>query len=253
MTQPNAQTTVGELVRERPARSRVFEQHRIDYCCGGKRPLAEACAERKLDLALILRELEASDRADERLVDADAMSLSTLADHIEATHHAYLREELPRLDFMTRKVAAVHGDTEPRLRTIREVFIAFEQELSSHMLKEEQVLFPMIREIESTDTAPQFHCGSLANPISQMESEHDSAGNALAQFRSLTDDYTPPEWACNTFRALYDALAELERNMHQHVHKENNVLFPKALRREAQLAATPAGAAYRGTSSPTRP
>ena len=241
MTNLNVQTTVGELVRERPARSRVFEQHRIDYCCGGKRPLAEVCAERSLDLDKILSELQASDQADTRLVDADAMKLTELAEHIVATHHAYLREEMPRLDFMTRKVAAVHGDTEPRLRQIREVYVAFQEELTSHMMKEEQVLFPMIREIETATAAPQFHCGSLANPIAQMESEHDSAGDALAQFRSLTDDYTPPEWACNTFRALYDALADLEQNMHQHVHKENNVLFPKALRREAELtSSTPA-------------
>ena len=241
MTNLNAQTTVGELVRERPARSRVFEQHRIDYCCGGKRPLAEVCTERNLDLDKILSELQASDQADARLVDADAMGLAELAEHIVATHHAYLREEMPRLDFMTRKVAAVHGDTEPRLRQIREVYVAFQEELTSHMMKEEQILFPMIGEIESATAAPQFHCGSLANPIAQMESEHDSAGDALAQFRSLSDDYTPPEWACNTFRALYDALADLEQNMHQHVHKENNVLFPKALRREAKLtSSTPA-------------
>ncbi|MDP0496514.1 MAG: iron-sulfur cluster repair di-iron protein [Verrucomicrobiota bacterium JB024] len=238
MTNLNVQTTVGELVRERPARSRVFEQHRIDYCCGGKRPLAEVCAERGLDLDKILSELQASDQADTRLVDADAMGLAELADHIVATHHAYLREEMPRLDFMTRKVAAVHGDTEPRLRQIREVYVAFQEELTAHMMKEEQILFPMIREIETATAAPQFHCGSLANPIAQMESEHDSAGDALAQFRSLTDDYTPPEWACNTFRALYDALANLEQNMHQHVHKENNVLFPKALRREAELTSS---------------
>ncbi|MBC2594975.1 iron-sulfur cluster repair di-iron protein [Ruficoccus amylovorans] len=235
MTNLNAQTTVGELVRERPARSRVFEQHRIDYCCGGKRPLAQVCAERSLDLDKILSELQASDQADARFVDADTMRLTELAEHIVATHHAYLREEMPRLDFMTRKVAAVHGDTEPRLRQIREVYVAFQEELTAHMMKEEQILFPMIREIETATAAPQFHCGSLANPIAQMESEHDSAGDALAQFRSLTDDYTPPEWACNTFRALYDALAALEQNMHQHVHKENNVLFPKALRREAEL------------------
>lgn len=241
MTNLNVQTTVGELVRERPARSRVFEQHRIDYCCGGKRPLAEVCAERGLDLDKILSELQSSDQADTRLVDADAMGLAELAEHIVATHHAYLREEMPRLDFMTRKVAAVHGDTEPRLCQIREVYVAFAEELTLHMVKEEQILFPMIREIETATAAPQFHCGSLANPITQMESEHDSAGDALVQFRSLTDDYTPPEWACNTFRALYDALADLEQNMHQHVHKENNILFPKALRREAELtSSTPA-------------
>lgn len=231
----DTQTTVGELVRERPARSRVFEQHRIDYCCGGKRPLAEACAERGLDVGDVIRQLQILDQTDQAYIDTDAMGLAELADHIKETHHAYLTEELQRLDFMTRKVAAVHGDSEPRLRQIREVFIPFAEELTLHMVKEEQVLFPMVRQIENATETPDFHCGSLANPIGQMEREHESAGDALAQFRLLTDDYTPPEWACNTFRALYDALAELERDMHQHVHKENNVLFPKAMQREKVL------------------
>jgi regulator of cell morphogenesis and NO signaling len=137
---------------------------------------------------------------------------------------------------MTHKVAAVHGEGEPRLRDIREVFVAFQEELTSHMMKEETILFPMIRQIENADGPVAFHCGSLANPIRVMEHEHDNAGDALVRFRELTDDFTPPVWACNTFRAMYDALAGLEPNMHQHVHKENNVLFPKALAREAELA-----------------
>lgn len=229
--------TVGELVRERPARSRIFEQLHIDFCCGGKVPLAEACAKKGLDADDVLSRIQQADAQadDARLIDADAMGLTELADHIEQTHHAYLREELPRLDFMTNKVAAVHGVAEPRLREVRELFVAFQDELLSHMMKEEQVLFPMIRQIEQADGPIQFHCGSLANPIRMMEHEHDNAGDALERFRELTDGYTPPDWACNTFRAMYDALAALEPNMHQHVHKENNVLFPKALAREAQL------------------
>lgn len=233
------QTTVGELVKERPARSRIFEQFKIDYCCGGKIPLAEACEKRGVDPELVLQAFEVEEAAaNETLVDADAMTLTELADHIVATHHDYLRAELPRLDFMTRKVAAVHGDGEERLLDIRETFVLFMDELTHHMEKEEQILFPMVRIIDTAEAAPEFHCGSLANPIRVMESEHDNAGNALEKFRSLTDDFTPPEWACNTFRAMYSGLAELEQNMHQHVHKENNVLFPKALQREAELAAS---------------
>jgi len=238
MTTLNPQTTVGELVKDRPARSRIFEQLQIDYCCGGKIPLAEACAKKGLDADDVLSRIQQADADadDASLVDADAMGLAELADHIEQTHHAYLREELPRLDFMTRKVAAVHGDHEPRLHAIRETFVAFQEELRNHMMKEEQVLFPMIRQVEQADGPIKFHCGSLANPIRMMEHEHDNAGNALEQFRELTDGYTPPDWACNTFRAMYDALADLEPNMHQHVHKENNVLFPKALAREQELS-----------------
>lgn len=229
--------TVGELVKDRPARSRIFEQLKIDYCCGGKIPLGEACAKKGLDAEQVLRQIQSADADSESFVDANAMSLTELADHIEQTHHAYLKAELPRLDFMTRKVAAVHGEGEPRLHDIRETFVAFQDELLNHMQKEEQVLFPMIRQIEQADGPVQFHCGSLANPIRMMENEHDTAGNALKKFRTLTDDFTPPQWACNTFRAMYDAFAVLEPNMHQHVHKENNVLFPKALDREADLNA----------------
>lgn len=233
MTLLDAQTTVGDLVKDRPARSRIFEQLKIDYCCGGKLPLAEACAKKGLDAEVVLGQIADADARDEGFADADAMGLTELADHIEQTHHAYLRAELPRLDFMTRKVAAVHGEGEPRLDEIRETFVAFQQELLSHMMKEEQVLFPLIRQLEQADEPVAFHCGSLANPIRMMEHEHDNAGSALERFAELTDGYTPPEWACNTFRAMYDALADLEQNMHQHVHKENNVLFPKALELEA--------------------
>lgn len=229
--------TVGELVRANPARSRVFEHFSIDYCCGGKVPLQEACRNRGLDPEQVATELAA-------VVDADTaaqtdnpavMGLTELADHIEATHHTYLRKELPRLDFMTEKVAQVHGDAEPRLREIRQVFVACRQELEAHMLKEERVLFPMIRELEQACGPVNLHCGSLANPIRMMEHEHDQAGDAMSRFKELTDGYVPPEWACNTYRAMVDGLAAFERDMHQHVHKENNVLFPRALGLEATL------------------
>lgn len=240
MTPLNAQSTVGDLVKDRPARSRLFEQLKIDYCCGGKLSLAEACGTRGLDVDDVLREIrqsDVSDSAEPTMVDACAMGLGELAGHIVDTHHAYLRQELPRLDLLTRKVVAVHGESEPRLRRIRDIFVEFEMELSDHMWKEEQILFPMIRQIEIAQTAPDFHCGLLANPIGQMESEHESAGDALHQFRVLSDDYTPPDWACNSFRALYEALRELEQDMHQHIHKENNVLFPRALQLEVDLNA----------------
>jgi len=231
---PSPQRTVGEFVREQPARARIFEDFGIDYCCGGKTPLSEACAKRGLDVDVVIRRLAnvGSDALDS--VDAGAMGLSELADHIVSTHHAYLRNELPRLDFMTEKVAGAHGDAEPRLHEIRRVFIACRAELDAHMLKEERVLFPMIRKLEQADGPVSFHCGSLANPIRMMEHEHDQAGDAMARFKELTDGYVPPEWACNTYRAMVDALAAFERDMHQHVHKENNVLFPSALRLEAE-------------------
>jgi regulator of cell morphogenesis and NO signaling len=231
--------TVGELVARKPALSRVFEEAGVDYCCGGKRPLEEACRQKGLDPARFAARLQeaAAQADDEGWVDAAAMSLTELADHIETTHHGYLKQELPRLDFLTAKVSTVHGQNDARLNEIRQIFVQFAAEMSAHMMKEEQVLFPLIRQIDASSSPVSSHCGSIANPIRQMELEHHGAGDALEQFRALTDDYTPPEWACNTYRAMIDALARLERDMHQHVHKEDNILFPRAQKREAELAA----------------
>ncbi|HEX6962074.1 MAG TPA: iron-sulfur cluster repair di-iron protein [Lacipirellula sp.] len=235
MTAFQVHDTVGHVVARRPSLSRIFEKAGVDYCCGGKRTLAEACRQKGLDADALLAELEqaAAQPEDGALADAAAMTLTQLADHIEHTHHGYLRREFPRLDFLTHKVSSVHGHADPRLRRIHEVFLEFKAELVAHMMKEEQVLFPIIRQLDASDGLPNFHCGSIANPIRQMEREHHSAGDALEQFRALTDEFTPPEWACNTYRAMIDALAELERDMHQHVHKEDNVLFPRALALEA--------------------
>lgn len=229
--------TVGELVARQPALSRVFEEVGVDYCCGGKRPLAEACRQKGLDPAAVAARLEqeAARLDDNEYVDAAAMTLTELADHIQATHHAYLKQELPRLAQLTAKVSKVHGAKDSRLSQLARIYSEFAADLSAHMMKEEQILFPMIRQIDAANHPLSFHCGSIANPIGQMEREHHGAGDALEQFRSLTDDYTPPADACNTWRAMIDGLARLERDMHQHVHKEDNVLFPRAMAREAEL------------------
>jgi regulator of cell morphogenesis and NO signaling len=226
--------SVGDIVRLKPARARVFESLKIDYCCGGKVSLAQACEKRGIEAHVVLQAiLERDEQADSSmLVDVDSMGLSELADHIEAAHHAYLREELPRLDFMTEKVSRVHGEKDPRLLRVREAFVALKAELEPHMLNEEQILFPMIRQLEVSVLRQAFHGGSFNDVIRQMEKEHDHAGDALAILNDSTDGYTPPDWACNTYRAMLDALEKLEADMHQHVHKENNVLFPKAMQLE---------------------
>ena len=237
MSAIQARETVGEMVANRPALSRVFEQVGIDYCCGGKKTLEQACEEKGLDIESVRATLEAcSATAGEPVVDAASMSLTELADHIEQTHHAYLRREFPRLDWLTQKVATVHGDHEPRLLQIRQTYLELVEELSSHMMKEEMVLFPLIRQLDASSAAPTFHCGSLANPMRQMEAEHHDAGAALEALSDLSDNYTPPEWACNTYRAMLDALAHLQFDMHQHVHKEESILFPKALALEAKFS-----------------
>ncbi|MBN1560429.1 iron-sulfur cluster repair di-iron protein, partial [candidate division KSB1 bacterium] len=213
MTPIKLADTVGDVVTRFPMLSRVFEQKGIDYCCGGKKTLDEVCRERALDTDTLLALLEesASDR-DARIFDAASLSLTELVDHIEQTHHAYLRAEFPHLDEMTAKVASVHGEKEPRLHQIRETFLSLADELLAHMLKEERILFPMIRQLDTA--APLFHCGSLANPIRQMEMEHDQAGSVLEKLRELSDDYAVPEWACNTYRALLHALVHLESDLH---------------------------------------
>ncbi len=219
------ETTVGEIVRAMPNRARVFENLGIDYCCGGKKPLSELCRAKGLDPVTVVAMLDALDGTSESsTADPDAMSLSELCDHIERAHHDYLREELPRLDFLTRKVAAVHGDDETRLRQVRSIFETFSEKMTSHTDEEEEIVFPKIRQLDNAGATDD-----LKEVFARLESEHDGAGAALERFRELTDGYTPPEWACNTFRALYDSLERLEKNMHQHVHKENNVLFVKAL------------------------
>jgi regulator of cell morphogenesis and NO signaling len=228
------QDTVGGIVAQKPALSRVFEQESIDYCCGGKKTLDEVCHKKGIDAQVLLATLEASLQAspEEPTVNPASMTLTDLANHIEETHHAYLRTEFPRLDIMTEKVAAVHGEKNESLYAVRQTFLALVEELTSHMMKEEQILFPMVRQLESDEPASGFHCGSITNPIRQMEVEHDIAGSALETLNELTEGYTPPEWACNTYRAMLDGLAHLESDMHQHIHKENNVLFPRAIEME---------------------
>ncbi len=220
------ETTIGEIVRAVPARSRIFEKLGIDYCCGGKKPLAEVCLAKGLDPLTVVAVLSSlDDVANASLADADLMSLSDLCDHIQKVHHGYLQEELPRLDFMARKVAAVHGEHEPRLLEIQRLFETFKEAMTSHTQEEDETIFPAIRKLEAGG-ADETDFAAL---LGKLEEEHDRAGAALEKFRSLTDNYTTPGWGCNTFRALYDGLAHLERETHQHVHKENNILFPKVL------------------------
>ncbi len=229
-------TPVGQYVVERPTRARVFERLGIDYCCGGREPLGRACKKRGLDPRVVVEALEREDAkpsaAEER--DWSRASLAELANHIETEHHSYLREELPRLSSMIAKLVEVHGRRHPELLRCRDVFDSLRRELEPHMTREEQVLFPMIRDPEASPTLPDFHCGSLRNPIRVMEHEHDGAALALSRLRELTGDYTPPEDACNTYRATLAGLAELEADLHRHIHKENNILFPRTVAEESR-------------------
>jgi regulator of cell morphogenesis and NO signaling len=225
------ETTVGELVAARPLLARLFETLNIDYCCGGKQTLAAACARRGLEINTTIALLESAGAAyatGPAEVDAAAMGLGQLADHIVSTHHAYLKQELPRLVEMADRVAHKHGWRDARLPELAGTVRDLAEEMFSHMQKEEVVLFPLVRQIEA-GTTDGFHCGSIANPIRQMEAEHESAGSLTARLRLLTDGFTPNADACNTHRALLAGLAEFESDLHRHVHKENNILFPRTL------------------------
>ncbi|MBP9025150.1 MAG: iron-sulfur cluster repair di-iron protein [Phycisphaerae bacterium] len=239
MTSIDLTAPVGQLVADRPARARVFERFDIDYCCGGKTPLDEACANKGLDLQEVLRALEQAESAVAAPDETDwrHASRADLIINIIDTHHVYLKRALPELAQLAAKTRQVHGASHPELAEVQEVFTELRAELEGHMMKEERILFPLIQGMESGAACEGF-CGSVQNPIRVMEYEHDSAASALQRLRHLTGDYTPPADACNTYRALLSGLAELEADLHQHIHKENNILFPRAIELEATLLHT---------------
>jgi regulator of cell morphogenesis and NO signaling len=215
------ETPVGELAVRIPAASRVFYRHHIDYCCGGKRSLAEACAKVGAAPEAVLGEIEAARRAAiQAEPDWSTRPLAELIDHILERYHQPLKPEMARLRAMGRRVAAVHGGHAPRMVELAKVIAAFVDETDCHLEKEERVLFPWIRSGQGA---------SAAMPIQQLHREHDSHGVHLAEMRRLCDDYVPPAEACATWRALYLGLAELERELMEHIHLENNILFPRAL------------------------
>jgi regulator of cell morphogenesis and NO signaling len=232
-------TRVGDIVAAQPLLARVFARVGIDFCCGGKKTLAQACAARGLAPAAVAALLEAAAQEIDAppAVDAQHLSLTALADHIEATHHAYLKSELPVFVEQAERVAAKHAWRDPRLPRVADIVRELADEMTHHMTKEERVLFPLVRELERAGVAGSAFA-SIAGPIRQMESEHESAGGALARLRELTNGFVPDAEACNTHRALLANLARLETDLHEHVHKENNILFPRALALEEEPAAS---------------
>lgn len=220
-------TTIAEIASTLPSSVRVFQRHQIDFCCGGKMPLAAACHAQGVPFAEIVDAIETSARAPEQDArDWNAEPLAALITHITSTYHAPLRDELPRLETMASKVAHVHGAKAPHLIRLAAIVAELSGDLRSHMQKEELVLFPAIRMMERRQMQPDLW---LDAPIGVMEHEHDRAGALLSELHTMTDGYVSPTWACATLRALYQGLSELEPTMHVHVHLENNVLFPRAL------------------------
>ncbi|HEY8549146.1 MAG TPA: iron-sulfur cluster repair di-iron protein [Vicinamibacterales bacterium] len=226
--------TVADIATTSPATIKVFQRHGIDFCCGGKVPLSEVCARKGLDVAAIVAELQAAELAPEERESWTDVPLHDLVGYIQERFHQPLRSELPRLSAMLARVVSRHGDRLPdTLLPLQATYQELERELLEHMAKEDGVLFPSIVTLEAEHAQGRPASRDwrwLAQPISVMEAEHATAGAALERMRAITGSYTPPEDACPTFRGLYFGLSELEREMHVHVHLENNVLFPRAAR-----------------------
>lgn len=217
-------TTIADLVAEKPARSRIFEGLGIDYCCGGKRPLEEVCAERGLDARTLINTLVlAETTAGEPAVDLRRSAPRELIEHIVEVHHGYLRRELPRLSEIGAHVASHHGEREPRLLEVATVFEKLRSQLEKHIAAEESELFS--RFLGHEGGGPNSSTGGRAL-IEELETEHSETGALLEGLAALTDNFTVPEWGCNSFRAYYAGLSDLQSDIHEHVHKENNILFP---------------------------
>lgn len=231
--------TVRDYAIETPQTIPVFEKLGIDYCCGGNRPLDEACAAANANLDQVLKALEAAIAEPARPSDRELRSgsLAELISHIVRTHHVFVRTQIPEIESLIEKVHAKHGANHPELAKIRTVYHGLGEELMAHLMKEENILFPYIERMEESVVAhdpilpPPF--GTVANPVRMMEHEHDNAGIALKVLREASQNFTPPADACTSFRALYTALANFEKDLHQHIHLENNVLFPRAIEMEA--------------------
>jgi regulator of cell morphogenesis and NO signaling len=224
-----ANSTVAEVATSLPATVKVFQQHDIDFCCGGKRPLSAACADRGLDVERLIGELRTATAPAGMDQNWEQAALTDLVGHIQARFHAPLRQELPRLGQMLVKVVSKHGERHPETRSLKDTFERLHVELLHHMQKEDAILFPAIVSLE-TGRGDSGAGAWIGGPIEVMEMEHEEAGRALATMRELTGGYEPPADACPTFRGLYYGLGELERDMHVHIHLENNILFPRAAR-----------------------
>ncbi len=234
--------TLKEIVTHDYRAAAVFEKYSLDFCCRGGATLDQACVERGLDKEAVLSDVRQvitdTASADERW---NNLSPSVLIDHIIAVHHAYVRRMIPVLRAHTVKIREVHGERHPELAVIAAHFDTVAADMEQHMMKEEAILFPYIKMLDEAaqhgEAIAPMPFGSVGNPIRMMEMEHQAAGDEMYAIRALSSTYTPPPDGCTTYRVTYQELSEFERDLHQHVHLENNVLFPAAIALEAKLSA----------------
>lgn len=222
-----ADRTVGEIVAERPAQSRIFQSYAIDFCCQGAKTLRQACEAKGVSLDAIVDQLEAELR-DKEAPEFNPATFppALLAEYIEQTHHQFLKDELPRVGAMAARVAQVHGRHTPSLVEVNQIFIEMAEDMFSHMNDEEEMLFPLVKSLVKGEKSDV----SLDGPIGKLLAEHEHAGGSFERLREITNGYQPPAEACNTYRALFAGLLEIEEDMHRHIHLENSVLFPAAQR-----------------------
>jgi len=227
------QKTVAEIALERPQAAAVFEKLGIDYCCGGRKPLEAACQEAGVELSHVEGLLAEDSKDKAETVNWKEQSLASLISHVVEKHHAYCREEGLRLQPLLAKVVSKHGGRHPELAQVEEHFTSLRDELSMHLMKEEQMLFPYIIGLEAAANGnslpPRAPFGTVRNPVRMMVQEHDDAGHLVKGIRNLTGNFTLPENACPSFKALYQGLEAFEADLHQHIHLENNLLFPRAI------------------------
>ena len=234
--------TIGDVAKRIPASKAAFERLGIDFCCGGSCKLQADLKEKGITVEQVIDAIQQTeaDRPGRTDRDWSTASLTELADHIVDTHHTFMKRELPRVTGLLAKVTAAHAREHGKmLGELAATFQGLRGELDPHLLKEEQILFPMMIAMDAfmagNGERPVSHCGTVLNPIRQMEFEHENAGQALARMRMLTDNYQIPADACPTFTTLYEALEAMEKDLHEHIHLENNILFPAAVELEAAM------------------
>jgi regulator of cell morphogenesis and NO signaling len=233
--------TLGEIAAKDLRKAEVFKKYGLDFCCGGKKTVKEACAEKGLDLTRVEQELQQSGKivSSSRPVPYNEWSLDFLADYIVNTHHSYVKKVLPDIKAYAAKVSKVHGERHPELIPIYQLVEEIYREMTSHMAKEENILFPYIKDLviekNNATSLSSSKFGSIKNPVTMMEMEHETAGNIMKEIRHLSHDYKLPEDACASYSLLYRMLNEFEEDLYLHVHLENNILFPKAVELEKQV------------------
>ena len=228
-----ASKTLAQIVTNNHKAASIFEKHHLDFCCKGKRTLEQACSESDIKIEEVIEQLEKVGETNGSKTNYNELSLAQLSEHIVSTHHNYVKNEMPALLGYLQKVASKHGDRHPEMNKVFQIFGAVKEEMEFHMQKEEMVLFPRIKDIENQIQEGKkvvINSSYLQSPINMMEQEHDHAGSMLAEIRNLTNNYNPPADACTTYQLSFASLQAFELDLHRHVHLENNILFPKALK-----------------------